>query len=130
MQYKYGGANMAFCWSTLRVNNMDESLSFYKDVIGLALQNRFNAGPDLEIAFLGDGETKIELVCNKDSSDVKIGSDISLGFEIDSVNEKMNSIKNIGINIESGPFQPNANIKFFYILDPNGLKIQLIEKIK
>ncbi|MDD2374612.1 MAG: VOC family protein [Eubacteriales bacterium] len=121
---------MAFCWSTLRVNNMDESLSFYKDVIGLALQNRFNAGPDLEIAFLGDGETKIELVCNKDSSDVKIGSDISLGFEIDSVNEKMNSIKNIGINIESGPFQPNANIKFFYILDPNGLKIQLIEKIK
>ena len=50
---------MKFCWSTLRVKNMDESLKFYEEVVGLILDKRFNAGPGMEIAFLGDGETKV-----------------------------------------------------------------------
>jgi len=37
-------------------------------------------------------------------------------------------IKEKGIENESGPFQPNPNIKYFFILDPNVLKIQIIEK--
>lgn len=26
---------MRFCWSTLRVNNLEESIRFYTDIIGL-----------------------------------------------------------------------------------------------
>lgn len=32
--------------------------------------------------------------------------------------------------VHSGPFQPNPSVSFFYILDPNGLKIQFVENIK
>lgn len=40
---------------------------------------------------------------------------------------KINSLKEKGIDIESGPFQPNPNVKYFYIVDPNGLRIQFVE---
>lgn len=37
--------------------------------------------------------------------------------------------KNGCIDIHSGPFQPNPHTKFIYLLDPNGLKVQLVENI-
>jgi lactoylglutathione lyase len=118
---------MKFCWSTLMVNNLEESLKFYREIIGLQVDRRFKAGPGFEIAFLGDGETKLELICNETSRKVNIGLDISLGFEVESVDKMLVYLKEKGIEIHSGPFQPNSHIKFFYLLDPNGLKVQLVE---
>ncbi|WP_341877772.1 VOC family protein [Defluviitalea saccharophila] len=118
---------MKFLWSTLKVNNMEESLKFYQEIVGLTIDRRFHAGPETEIAFLGDGETKIELVCTQQSEPVNIGRDISWGFEVNSVDEMIAFIKEKGIDIHSGPFEPNPHVKFFYVLDPNGLKIQFVE---
>ena len=39
----------------------------------------------------------------------------------------MTSMKEKGIPIHSGPFQPNPHARFFFVLDPNGLKIQFVE---
>lgn len=120
---------MKFCWSTLKVKNMDESLKFYEEVVGLTVNTRFKAGPGMEIAFLGDGETKIELICDENSNDVNIGTDISWGFEVKSVDKMINFVKEKGIDVKDGPFQPNPHTKFFYIMDPNGLKIQFVENM-
>ena len=83
--------------------------------------------PGLEITFLGDGETKVELVHNKEMNGVNIGQDISLGFEVNSVDEMMTFVKERKIEIHSGPFQPSPHTKFFFVVDPNGLKIQFVE---
>ena len=120
---------MKFCWTTITVNDFEKSLKFYQEIIGLPLNRRFKPGPDIEIAFLGDSETKIELVSHKTDNRVNIGKDISIGFEVESVNKTIAYLKEKGIEIESGPFQPNPNMKFFYLLDPNGLKVQLVENI-
>lgn len=112
------------------VINLEESLKFYKDIVGLNVSKRFNAGPGVEIAFLGDGETKIELIYNEALKEVTFGHDISLGFEVNSVDEMMSFVKDKGIAIQSGPFQPNPHTKFFYVIDPNGLRIQFVENIK
>ncbi|MDF2545904.1 MAG: Glyoxalase/bleomycin resistance protein/dioxygenase [Anaerosolibacter sp.] len=120
---------MKFCWSTLSVKNMEESLKFYEEIVGLKVDRRFMAGPEVEIVFLGDGETKVELICNKNEKEVSIGKDISWGFEVKSVDEMIRRVKEKGIAIEGGPFQPNPHVKFFYILDPNGLKVQFVENM-
>ena len=118
---------MKFGWTTIRVNNMEESLKFYQEIVGLTLDRRFHAGLETEIVFLGDGETKIELISTQQGDVVNIGQDISLGFEVDSVDEMMAFVKEKGIDIHSGPFEPTPHVKFFYVLDPNGLKIQFAE---
>ncbi len=120
---------MKFCWVTIIVNNLEESLKFYQEIIGLPVNRRFKAEPGVEIVFLGDGETKLELMTSKTSKKVNIGQDISIGFEVESVDKVIPYFKEKGIEIYSGPFQPNPNIKFFYLLDPNGLKVQLVENI-
>lgn len=119
---------MKFCWSTLRVKDMEESLRFYRDIVGLALNARFQAGPGVEIAFLGEGETKIELICDKAQADIDAGRDISWGFEVPSLDAFMEFLRGKGIQIAGGPFQPNPNTRFFYALDPNGMKIQFVER--
>jgi lactoylglutathione lyase len=106
---------------------MDESLHFYQEIVGLKLAERFPAGPGVEIAFLGDGETKVELVCNAASEEINVGADISWGFEVGSVDAFMAELKEKGIEVQSGPFEPNPHTKFFFVNDPNGMKIQFVE---
>lgn len=120
---------MKFCWTTIMVKDMEESLRFYQEIVGLAIDRRFKTGEGSEIVFLGDGETKVELICNGTDKEVNIGQDISLGFQTGSMDEMMEFVKGKGVNVHSGPFQPNPHIKFFYVLDPNGLKIQFSENI-
>lgn len=118
---------MKFCWSTLIVKDLEKSIQFYQEVVGLTINKRFLAGPHTEIAFLGDGETKIELICNEENKETHVGADISWGFEVDSLDIALTLVKEKGYEILSGPIQPNPHIKFFYVLDPNGMKIQFVE---
>lgn len=118
---------MRFCWSTLKVRNMDESIAFYENIIGLQINQRFQVRPDMEIAFLGNGETQIELIQEKRRAEIEVGQDISWGFEVESLEEMMSVLFKNEIMIFDGPFQPNPFTKFLYILDPNGMKIQLVE---
>ncbi len=117
---------MKFCWATLRVTSLEESIKFYTEIVGLKETRRFPYGPGGVIVFLGEGETEIELIYHEGRVDSNMGEDITLGFEVDSVEEMITSLKEKGIAIHSGPFQPNPHVKFFYMLDPNGLKIQFV----
>ena len=119
---------MKFCWCTITVKDMEESLKFYKEIVGFKENRRFEAGPGVEIVFLGEGETQVELISSPEKRESNIGLDISLGFEVSSVDEMMNFVKEKGLAIHSGPFQPNPMVKFFYVQDPNGLKIQFVEQ--
>jgi Predicted enzyme related to lactoylglutathione lyase len=106
---------MKFCWVTLKVKNMEESLKFYQEIVGLTLDKRFQAGLGVEIAFLGDGDTQVELIYDKNNNEVNMGTDISLGFEVKSVDDTLASLKEKGIDIHSGPIQPNPHVRYFFI---------------
>ncbi len=106
---------------------MDDSLDFYETFLGLPLNNRFNAGPHMEIAFLGDGDTQVELIYNSEVKDIGFGNDISLGFTVPSLEEMIGKLETIGIKPLTDIYQPNPNVRFIFIQDPNGLKIQFVE---
>jgi len=108
---------------------MEKSLSFYKNVVGLAVDRTMKPNANMEIAFLGKGETKVELIFDTKSDKRHYGDDISIGFEVESVEKTMESLKSQNIPIHSGPHQPNPTIKFVYVLDPDGLKVQFVENI-
>lgn len=119
---------MNVLWTTISVKNMEESLRFYQDIVGLPIDGKFTAGPDTEITFLGGEGAKVELIHNKKNQDINIGKDVSMGFPVSSVDEKMEFLKEKGIKIQSGPFQPNPHTRFFFIEDPNGMTIQFVEQ--
>jgi lactoylglutathione lyase len=121
---------MTFCWATVNVKDMQESIRFYRDILGLQVNRSMKPNPDMELTFLGAGDTQIELIYNARNTEVSFGNDISLGFIVDSLDRTMETLNARDVAIHSGPFQPNPTIKFMYVLDPNGLKIQFVENIR
>ena len=118
---------MKFVHVTIAVKDLKESLDFYQNIIGLPVKRHFMSG-DAEIVFLGDGETDVELIYNKTQADFSFGQDISLGFAVESLRDVMSLLRQKGI--EAGEvIQPNPHVRFFYISDPNGVKIQFVENI-
>lgn len=119
---------MKFCWSTLRVNDMEESLRFYEEIIGLKINQRFSPSSGIDIVFLGDEETKIELIFEESGKRSEIGPDISWGFEVDSLELVMERLVKHKVEITAGPFEPNPSTRFLFVKDPNGMTIQFVEK--
>jgi lactoylglutathione lyase len=117
-----------FLQVTIFVGNLEESISFYENIVGLTVKRRLPAAPDQEIAFLGEGETEIELIYNKKKEEISVGQDISLGFETASVDELIVQLREKGVPLISDIIQPNPQVKFFFVTDPNGVKIQFEEK--
>ena len=120
---------MKFCWCTISVKSMEESLKFYEEVLNLKISSRFQDGQNKEIAFLGNGETQVELVWDKNLKPLGNIEGISLGFEVESVEKMVDFIKEKGLEVESGPFQPSPAVKFFFVKDPNGVSIQFVETL-
>ncbi|HBA60895.1 MAG TPA: glyoxalase [Elusimicrobia bacterium] len=120
---------MKFCWCTIGVKDLEKSIKFYKEILGLPVCKRFSAGPKMEICFMGEGETKVELVCGSDYKAKNDAKAVSLGFEVKSVEETIAFIKEKGLKVDDGPYQPNPHIKFFYIKDPDGISIRLVENL-
>ena len=121
---------MKFCWTTIAVRDMESSLRFYRDIAGLVPTRRMKPSEEQEIAFLGTGETLVELIWNAQKGPIQTGQDISMGFEAPSLETLMETFRKLGIPLHSGPFQPNPGIRFLYILDPDGHKLQFVEFIK
>ncbi|MDT4763418.1 VOC family protein [Sphaerochaeta sp. PS] len=121
---------MKFCWTTLRVNNMEESLDFYQRIVQLPLQRRSDVEGGMSLAFLGSGDTQVELIYRQGEKPAVYGKDISMGFQVDDLDAMMEFVTSQGIAIVGGPFKPNEHVRFFYVLDPNGLRIQFVEQIR
>jgi len=128
-KYYLGGIIMALLWCTLHVKNLDASIKFYETFVGLSVNRRFESRPGIEIAFLGDGETQLELIDAGDGDTFPVSDQISIGFSVDSVDDKIKQLKKAGIEIYKEPVQPNPHIRFFYIKDPNGISVQFAQQM-
>jgi len=113
---------------TISVKDLDESIQFYRDLISLPVKRRFMSG-DSEIAFLGDGETEIELICNPAHTEVSFGTDISIGFGVESLEDAIAMLEKNNV-VFGDVIQPNPSVKFAFATDPNGLRIQFVQRSK
>lgn len=120
---------MKFLWTTIYVKNLEESIAFYSDLLGLKVVRRFPAGPGVEIAFMGNGiddETLVELLADSNNSAVNFSEFISIGFAVDSLDAMLETVKSKNIPVHGG----THGSRFFFIKDPNGLNVQFFQQNK
>ena len=118
---------MKFLWTTLTVSDLNRSLAFYRDALGLPVISTMS-NPQVEIAFLGAGETQLELIQRKPAGVVTPTSDVSLGFEVGPLEAHIATLAAKGVPVDSGPFAPGPHIRFYYVKDPDGFEIQFVER--
>lgn len=111
---------MNYLWTTLYVSDLETSLHFYRDFLGLPIQVRMD-GP-MNIAFVGEGQTQIELI----EGQAMEAKSISLGFEVQDLERLYDSLKHE--HMLSEIIRPNEHVRFFFMSDPDGYKIQLVER--
>lgn len=120
---------MGFCWTTLTIGNMDRSIEFYRDTVGLELQRRYFPVPAVEVAFLGtkDTPTLVELISFESEPEPKHSSSVSLGFSVESLEDTIAHLKHRGITDFDGPVEPAPGIRFIHITDPDGVRVQFVQ---
>jgi lactoylglutathione lyase len=120
---------MNFCWCTINVKDVEKSIKFYTEMVGLKLDRRYSPRPGMELVFLDDENgNEIELIKPLGEILQSDKENISIGFKVDSMDEAIKLAKSKDIDIVEGPFIM-PNIKFFFVRDPDGFRIQIIEKI-
>lgn len=118
----------------LRVGNLDKSLHFYTDILGMALLRK-EEYPEHEftLAFVGYGNEAdtavLELTHNWDTESYDLGNAYGhVAIGVDDVYKTCDKIKEMGGNVvrEAGPMQ-GSDLILAFVEDPDGYKIELLE---
>ena len=117
---------MQYILTTLLTDDIDASVSFYQDVLGVNLLERFTNGAGDQIAMLGEeGQPHLELICRK--SGAKPGDrPLSIGFLVSGEERAIDIVGKIGREYQ-GPISPNDKLAFYFTTDPDGYRIQIQE---
>jgi lactoylglutathione lyase len=119
----------------LRVTNIDQSIAFYTDVMGMKLLRRqdYETGR-FTLAFVGyQPETEaavIELTHNWDTDAYTLGDAFGhIAVQVDDAYAACESVKQRGglVSREAGPMKGGTTVIAF-VEDPDGYKIELIER--
>lgn len=114
-------------YTTIMVRNLEESLDFYINRIGLKKINQFSPENGVRISFLKDEQKNlIELLEDKNIDDDEFkASRVSIGFGVENLDETLEKLKGHGIEPIKETIETPGDGKLTFILDPNGVEIGL-----
>lgn len=126
---------MRILHTMLRVGDLDRSLNFYQDVLGMRLLRRQDY-PDgkFTLAFLGyedeSSATVLELTHNWETPHYELGNGFGhIAIEVEDAAKACDMARHRGGKIirEAGPMKFGSTVIAF-IEDPDGYKIEFIQK--
>jgi lactoylglutathione lyase len=109
-------------YATIGVADMDESIKFYTDVMGLEIDSQISPRPGFTITFLkGDGDAMIELIETPEKGL------LSVGMEVEDMNITVKELESKGAEIIQEPRSVAGGTIIAFLQDPNGVQIGLIQ---
>lgn len=125
---------MRILHTMIRVGNLDRSLAFYTEVLGMRLLRRQDyPGGRFTNAFVGYGDESegavLELTFNWDTTAYDLGNGFGhIALAVDDARAACDAIKAKGgtVTREAGPMKHGTTVIAF-AEDPDGYKVELIE---
>jgi lactoylglutathione lyase len=125
--------NTRILHTSITVKDMDASIKFYREVLGLELLRRRPIPENkAEIAFLGDGETDstIELTYWTEKEDWSEGDELDhIALAVPDMDVAMQLFRDHQVEIALEPYSlQGSTTRIAFIKDPNGIWLEIVER--
>jgi lactoylglutathione lyase len=114
-----------------RVTDLEKTVSFYRDVLGLEETRRHTSGRGSQLVFFKapGSEEEIEICKFDESGPVMVGPDLThLAFEVDDIAQFARESAKKGYPLSDGPHPNGKNGAIAFIDAPEGYEIELIQR--
>jgi lactoylglutathione lyase len=115
-----------------RVTDLDKTVHFYKDVLGLEEVRRMTSGRGSQLVFFkAPGSEELIEICKYDASGpVQVGPDLThLAFEVDDLEAFARHSTSLGYPLSDGPHKSSSGVIAF-IDAPEGYEVELMQPAK
>jgi lactoylglutathione lyase len=124
---------MRFLHTSITVRNMEESLAFYTEMLGLQFERRRTIPENhAEIAFVHDplSGARVELTHWDGKEQFEAGEQLDhLAFEVDDLDRFLMRMRTKGVRVAKEPYRlSGGSSRIAFVLDPNDVWIELIER--
>ncbi len=116
-----------------RVADLEKTVSFYRDVLGLEEVRRSTSGRGSQLVFFKapQSEELIEICRFDESGPVQVGPDLThLAFEVTDMQVFAAHSAALGYPLSDGPHVSSDGTAIAFIDAPEGYEIELIQKTK
>jgi lactoylglutathione lyase len=118
----------------LRVNDLERSVKFYEQALGLAVARRHTSPRGAQLVFLATpgSDEEIELCQMPAGAEpVKVQPDLMhLAFAVDDLEKFAAEVKKKGFALSDGPTKTGSGSVIAFIDAPEGYEVELIQKAK
>lgn len=119
---------MKLAHTMIRVRDLDRSIDFYSNFLGLREARRKDLG-DAILVFLADEDEHhfVELTFNKDGRDYDIGNQFGhLAFFAEDLDAVIERVEAEGWDYRGS--RPGTGSKYIFIKDPDGYDIEILQR--
>jgi predicted enzyme related to lactoylglutathione lyase len=107
----------------LRPSDLDRSLAFYRDTLGLAVYREFGEGSQRGVVFfLGGGFLEVS-----GRADAPSTPNVALWLQVRDVDAAHRELTARGVSVERPPVTEPWGLREMWLRDPDGLRLAVIE---
>ena len=120
---------MKLAHTMIRIRNLEVSLEFYCDFIGLQEVRRKNLGNEATLVFLSDDAENyhIELTLNRDGREYTQGDQFGhLAFYVDDLDAVISKVKENDWWFRQS--KPTSSSRYIFLKDPDGYDIEILQE--
>jgi lactoylglutathione lyase len=117
----------------MRVNDLERTVKFYQDALGLTLARRHTSPRGAQLAFLSvpNSDEEIELCQLANSPAVQVQPDlVHLAFEVENLEAFAADLKKKGFALSDGPTSTGSGSVIAFIDAPEGYEVELSQRAK
>ena len=116
-----------------RVNDLEKTVAFYRDVLGLEEVSRHESPRGSKLVFFSvpNSEEQIEISYYPASGSVQVQPDLThLAFEVENLKVFAGILEKKGYPLSDGPTETSSGNLIAFIDAPEGYEIELIQRKK
>ena len=113
-----------------RVSDMEKSIHFYSQILGLKVIEQKVSPRGSKLAFLQapGTDSEIELCSFPSSGKVEVPEDlVHLAFQVEDLEACMQKLLEAGVPITEGPVKTESGTRFIFTEDPDKYEIELMQ---